>query len=283
MAVLSIQSRVAYGCVGQSAATLALQRLGLEVWPVDTVRFSNHPGYGAWTGRVCEAAEVAEIIDGIGARGVFADCEAVLSGYLGRAETGPVVLAAVAAVRRQNPNALYLCDPVMGEAEEGLYVPRAVAEFFRREAVAAADVITPNAFELSRLGGLPAADAAEAVTAARAIIAAGGGRPGVVAATSIAAGDGSIDTVCVTAGAAWAVSTPRLMLTAKGAGDVFAALFLGHYLKDRDPCRSLAAAVASVFGIIRHTARAQSRELLLTLAQNEITDPKELFPARELG
>lgn len=281
MGVLSIQSRVAYGCVGQSAAGLPLQRLGFEVWPVDTTHFSNHTGYAERSGRVCEAAEVAEIIAGIGARGVFAGCQAVLSGYLGRAETGPVILDAVAAVRRQNPDALYLCDPVMGDAEEGFYVPPAMAEFFRH-AVTVADVITPNAFELSHLSGMEAANAEAAAAAAGALLD-GGGRLGVVAATSIPAAAGRLDTVCVTAAGAWAVSTPRLILAAKGAGDVFAALFLGHYLKDRNPRRSLTAAVASVFGILRRTAQARTKELLLTEAQDEITDPKELFPIRELS
>ncbi len=280
MGVLSIQSRVAYGCVGQSAAQLPLQRLGLEVWPVDTVRFSNHPGYGSWTGRVLEAGEVADIIGGIGARGVFGECEAVLSGYLGSAETGQVVLDAVAAVRRENPDALYLCDPVMGDHKEGLYVPEPVRDFFCRHALPAADVITPNAFELSLLSGRPVTGPHEAADAARVIMS--GGRPGVVVATSVPGDGRRLDTVCVTRRAAWAVSTPRLSLSAKGAGDVFSALFLGHYLKDRNPRRAVAGAVSSLFGILRQTALVQADELFLTRAQDEITNPKELFSAREL-
>src|SRR5437016_10238780 len=102
MNLLSIQSHVAYGHVGNSAAVFALQRLGVEVWPIHTVQFSNHPGYGAWTGRVFDAAMIRELLDGIAARGVLGQCDGVISGYIGAAEIGATILDSVAEVRAAN-------------------------------------------------------------------------------------------------------------------------------------------------------------------------------------
>src|SRR5258708_24264673 len=153
MAILSIQSAVAYGSVGNAAAVFPLQRLGFEVWRVDTVLFSNHTGYGAWRGTVLDPKLVEEILHGIEERGVLARCEAVLSGYLGSVELGSVVLEAVRRVRRANPKALYCCDPVLGDADRGFFVRPELADFFRAEAVPLADILTPNRFELETLTG----------------------------------------------------------------------------------------------------------------------------------
>jgi pyridoxine kinase len=163
MNILSIQSWVAYGHVGNAAAMFPLQRLGAEVWAVNTVQFSNHTGYGAWTGQVFGAAHVAEVIAGVAARGAFARCDAVLSGYLGDAAIGAVILDAVARVRAAHAGAVYCCDPVIGDEGPGVYVRPGIAEFMRDSALAAADFTTPNLFELRMLTGghrLAGADAA---------------------------------------------------------------------------------------------------------------------------
>ena len=155
MNILSIQSWVAYGHVGNAAAVFPLQRLGAEVWAVNTVQFSNHPGYGAWTGQVFSGAQVAAVIDGIAARGVLARCEAVLSGYLGEAGVGEAVLDAVGRVRAANPAAVYCCDPVIGDDGSGVYVRPGIADFMRERAMPASDLATPNRFELEQLTGQP--------------------------------------------------------------------------------------------------------------------------------
>src|SRR5258708_22161581 len=147
MNIISIHSAVAYGHVGNSAAVFPLQRLGFEVWPVNTVQFSNHPGYGAWRGRVTEAGAVADLVTGIAERGALADCAAVLSGYLGDAATGAVTLDAVARLRRARPGAIYCCDPVIGDRTGGLYVAAAIAEFIKMALMPVADIATPNHFE----------------------------------------------------------------------------------------------------------------------------------------
>jgi pyridoxine kinase len=134
MAILSIQSAVAYGHVGNAAAVFPLQRLGFEVWAVDTVQFSNHTGYGAWRGRAWDAATIAEVIRGIAELGVLGDCAAVLSGYLGEPALGEAVLDAVGLVKQANPGALYCCDPVIGDDGRGVFVRPGIAEFFRDHA-----------------------------------------------------------------------------------------------------------------------------------------------------
>lgn len=278
MAILSIQSSVALGHVGNAAAVLPLQRLGHEVWPIDTVRLSNHPGHGAWRGRVADAAEVADLVRGIDERGALAGCGAVLSGYLGSAAMGLAVLDAVARVRAANPKAVYCCDPVIGDQDEGVYVGDGVARFMVDHAVPAADLVVPNAFELGRLTGCAVDDAPGARAAAEAVLERG---PGLVVVTSVpAGGDGAIANLAVSRSGAWAVETPRLELRAKGAGDVFAALLLGAWLADGDPRRGLEDASAQIFALVEATADAD--ELALVEAQDAWTAPQHRFAARRL-
>ena len=160
--VLSVQSRVAYGHVGNAASVFPLQRLGIEAWALDTVAFSNHTGHGKWRGSVVPAADVAELFEGVAALGVLPQIDAVLSGYLGDSATGPVLLDIVARVRAANPQALFCCDPVIGDVDTGSYVTAGIAEFFRDRALALADIITPNRFELEYLTGHSVATLAEA-------------------------------------------------------------------------------------------------------------------------
>jgi pyridoxine kinase len=282
LAILSIQSSVAYGHVGNGAAVFPLQCLGFEVWPVNTVRFSNHPGYETRQGRIAEPAEVGAVIEGIGALGAFDRCRAVLSGYLGAAETASVVAEAVAAVKAANPGALYCCDPTMGDHEEGLYVPETLAAQFRDTLVGRADIIVPNAFELECLTGRMVTDEVEALAAADDILAWG---PGMVVATSLPrAVDGvpGIGTLAASAAEAWLVTTPRRPLAAKGAGDVLAALFLGRYLLAGDMGAALADAVSSLFAVIEATVAANSRELLLVQCQEALRAPPKPLTAEKL-
>lgn len=285
MAILSIQSSVAYGHVGNAAAVFALRRLGFEVWPVDTVAYSNHPGYGAWRGRAAAAPEVAALIEGIAGLGVLAECQAVLGGYLGGAATGPVVLDAVAAVKAANGDALYCCDPVIGDAAEGIYVAADVAEFLKSEAVGRADIVLPNAFELEYLTGRAADTTDQALAAAGDLLGRG---PRLVVATSVAApgetpeSPETVETLAVTAAEAWVVAVPRLASPAKGMGDLFAALFLGHYLRSRRPGEALGAAASAAFAVLAETARAGRRELALVAAQDAMVDPLPRFQARRL-
>jgi len=277
MNLLCINSHVAYGHVGNSAAVFALQRLGVEVWPIHTVELSNHPGYGDFRGRAADAAAIRDLVDGIAARGVFAHCDGVMSGYLGTAEIGAEILAAVARVRAANPAARYCCDPVIGDTDRGVYVRAEVADFIRARLVPAADVVTPNAFELAYLSGRACASQAEAVAAIDAVHALG---PSVVLATSIATDEtptDAIDLIVSDRAGRFRLRTPKLVLAANGAGDAIAALFFAQLLRSGSAAEALARAASSLFGILRRTAQAGARELLLIEAQDELVAPSTLF------
>jgi pyridoxine kinase len=282
MNILSVQSAVAFGHVGNSAAVFPLQRLGFEVWPVNTVAFSNHPGHGAWRGQITAAALITELLAGIEERGVFAGCAAVLSGYLGTVETGDALLDAVGKVKRANPNAIYCCDPVIGDRAGGAYVRPGIAAFFRERALPRADIATPNQFELEQLTDRPAGSLADALSAIDLLLAAG---PRIVLVTSLERGDatsGTSEMLVAEGDKAWLVATPMLPIAVNGAGDAVAALFLGHYLLTRSAEQAIAAAAATVFGIIEATCRAGSRELQLVAAQDEIVAPGRRFPPRRV-
>jgi len=284
MSILSIQSHVAYGHVGNAAAVFPLQRLGFEVWPVHTVQFSNHPGYGDWRGEVFTADHIGAVIDGIAARGALDACAAVLSGFLGTARVGQVVADTVRRVRAANPTALYLCDPVMGDTDTGLYVHDDIPDFLRTHAVPLADILTPNLFELEQLTACRIATRAEAVAAARGLLALG---PKLVVVTSLRHNQTpaeAIDMLAVTPEGAWQVRTPYLPLDepVNGAGDVLAALFLGHYVRTREAPTALADTAASVFAIVSATQTAGTRELQLVAAQANLVAPSRRFPVEKI-
>ncbi len=279
-AILSIQSAVAYGHVGNSAAVFPVQRLGREVWPVNTVQFSNHPGYGARTGQVFTGAHVADLVDGIAARGVLGGCAALLSGYLGAPAIGEAVLHALERLRAANPDAVYCCDPVIGDTGPGIYVQADIPGLLRGRCLPQADIATPNLFELELLSGSPAATLAQAGTAIAALR--GLMRPGACVLVTSAALDAAADTVDLLAADAagtWRVRTPRLPIAANGAGDMIAALFLHHRLCTGSTPLALGAAASSTFGVLRRTAEAGSRELLSVAAQEEFVRPSRTFAA----
>ena len=280
--VLSVQSRVAYGHVGNAASVFALQRLGVEAWALDTVAFSNHTGHGRWRGSIVPAAEIAGLFEGIAALGILPHIDAVLSGYLGDAATGPVLLDIVEAVRAANPQALFCVDPVIGDVETGSYVTAGIAEFFRDRALALADIVTPNRFELEYLTGITVASLAEAAGAAADLRAQG---PGIVLVTSLDAAPAQPDHVSMLAAGpdgAWAVETPRLPVVLNGCGDVTAALFLAHLLHGATLPDALAMTASAIFAVIETTLRLDRYELALVAAQDELLSPSRHFEARRL-
>ncbi|MGE5546935.1 MAG: pyridoxal kinase PdxY [Solirubrobacterales bacterium] len=276
MKILSFQSAVAYGHVGNSAAVFPLQRMGFDVWPVDTVQFSNHPGYGSFRGKILTPEHVREIVHGLDEAGALETCDAVLSGYLGDADTGEAALLAVAQVKAIHPGAPYLCDPVMGDVDTGVYVRPGVPEFIAAQAIPAADIVTPNRFELGLLTGLPTAGLKDCAAAARALLTRG---PRVVVVTSVEE-PGTIACLVVTHEGAWAVRTPKLPMrpAANGAGDALAAMILAHILRGQAAPEAVSMAVSSLFGVLETTIRLHRRELALVAAQDEIAAPTRLFP-----
>lgn len=272
MRILSIQSHVAYGHAGNSAAVFPLQRLGHEVYPVLTVTFSNHTGYGSTRGPLIAPSDVAAVIDGVEERGAFPDIDAVLSGYQGAEAVGQVVLDAVSRVKAANPRAVYCCDPVMGDVGRGFFVREGIPEFMRDEVVPRADIVTPNQFELEYLVGHPVTTSAELLAAADELRGRG---PSVVLVTSTLVDDtpeGSIQLTAVTDEGAWVATTPLLPMTVQGGGDVTAALFLAHFLTDGAKT-ALARTTGTMFSILERTHAAGSTEMLLIDGQDAIADP----------
>lgn len=287
MSILSIQSHVSYGHVGNAAGVFILQRSGFDVWPVHTVLFSNHPGYGDFRGRAVEPAMVSDIIAGIEARGMFLHCEAIMGGYLGKAETGDAMLSAVARVKQANPDSIFFCDPVMGDREKGLYVSDDIVLFYKERGMAAADILKPNAYELEVLAGQPVTDPQTACAAARHLIKAWNLRAVVVSSVPVpvSACDGAaIACMAITGEDAWSVETPLLPVEQKGAGDAFMALYVAKALRSgmnhRDALEGAASAIWSVMNV---SAGTEQRELPLIAEQGNFDQPSHLFKAMALN
>lgn len=277
MKILSIQSAVAYGHVGNSAAVFPLQRIGVEVLPVYTVTFSNHTGYGAWRGPLISPDDVRDVIIGIEERGVFGEIDVVLSGYQGSDGIGDVILDAVARVKSANPDAVYACDPVMGNAKSGCFVAPAIPVLLRERVVPNADIVTPNQFELGFLTETEPTDLDSTLASVDAARAMG---PSTVLVTSVERPDrpeGTIEMLAADAEGAWIVQTPHIPMKANGSGDVTAALFMAHYRATGDAASALSKTVSSVFDLLQLTYESGQRELQLVEAQEFYAHPREQF------
>ncbi|MGB9020912.1 MAG: pyridoxal kinase PdxY [Pseudolabrys sp.] len=283
MNILSIQSHVAYGHVGNAAATFPLQRMGVEVLPIHTVQFSNHTGYGSWKGRVFDAGMISELVEGIEQRGVLGECDGILSGYMGSADIGAAILDAVTAVKWANPAARYCCDPVIGDVGRGVFVREGIPEFMRNKAVPAADLITPNQFELDYLSNRASRTLRQARDAVKVVHDLG---PRAILVTSLhteETPENSIDLLASDESGCFIVRTPLLPLAVNGAGDAIAALFFAHYLRSGKIAEALSRASSAIFGVLAKTAKAGAREIQLVAAQDEIVKPSRLFEAEALG
>ena len=282
MPILSIQSHVAYGHVGNDAAVFPLQRLGHEVWAVHTVQFAAHTGYGPPKGQVFEASHIREVIEGITRRDDFASCEAVLSGYMGSSAIGEAIVDAVARVKAANPHALYACDPVLGDVGKGFFVRPEMPDFMRDQVVPQADIVTPNLFELEALTGRTCSTLDDTKSALRALHAKG---PRVILLTSAVIDEtprDAVDMIASDGKSLWRIRSPRLGFSPNGAGDLTAALFLAHYLKERSVPNALALAASSVHAILEATFDKGGGELALIAAQNALVQPPLLLSLEPL-
>jgi len=261
--VLSIQSHVAYGHVGNDAAMLPLQLLGIEPVAVHTVQFSNHTGYGEFKGQVFTPAHVQDVLDGLRARGVLARCTAVLSGYLGDAGVGEAILAAVQEVRAAQPKAHYLCDPVMGDVGRGVFVRPGIPDFLRKRALSQASVITPNHYEFELLcGGQPLSTVEAATQAARAMLTQLHHSPSaLIVITSLRTDD-----------------LPADQLATLAVSDVFSAVLLGHLIQGRAVPDAVSRAVSTLYALVSRTESGQ-RDLPLVACRDQIIAPAQTFTA----
>lgn len=283
MNILSIQSHVTYGHVGNSAAVFPLQRAGFEVWPVHTVNFSNHTGYGDWGGPLIPADQVTDIIDGIERREAFGQVDAILSGYQGGPDIAGAIVDAVHRIKRVNPQALYTCDPVMGNEKSGCFVSDEIPPLLRDKVVPVADIIVPNQFELGYLTGMETGTLEQTMAAVRAAQDIG---PRVVLVTSVRRPETPADTIemlAVDGDKAYLVSTPYLPFKRNGSGDVTAALFTGHYTATHDAKDALERTASSVYDLLHNTYEAETRELQLIQSQDAFAQPRMQFTAEEIA
>ncbi|MCO7505078.1 MULTISPECIES: pyridoxal kinase PdxY [unclassified Pseudomonas] len=283
--LLAIQSHVVFGHAGNSAAVFPMQRVGVNVWPLNTVQFSNHTQYGQWTGEVLAPEQIPALVDGIATIGELGNCDAVLSGYLGSAAQGRAILTGVARIKAVNPNALYLCDPVMGHPEKGCIVPAEVSDFLLDEAVAVADVLCPNQLELDSFCGRRAESLEDCVAMARSLLARG---PKAVLVKHLAypgrkAED--FEMLLVTAEGSWHLQRPLLAFARQpvGVGDLTSGLFLARVLLGDSWVAAFEFTAAAVHEVLLETQACTSYELELVRAQDRIMHPRVRFEARRLS
>lgn len=270
MNILTLQSQVAYGHVGNSAAAFALQRVGCEAWAAPTVLLSNHPGYGQARGGPVDASLIEAMVEGLEAVGALERCEGVLTGYLPSPEVGEATLAAALRTRAvsaaKGRAAVWLCDPVFGD-EGRVYARAGVLDFLRERALPEADVVTPNLFELETLTGTTIASLAQARRAMAALRAQG---PAIVVCTSFdrETPAGSLDALALDASGLTRARMPRFERRFEGSGDLFSALFLAALLESGDSGAALGRACAGVAATLEATMATGARELRLVAAQD---------------
>ncbi|NKD45199.1 pyridoxal kinase [Haematospirillum jordaniae] len=284
--VVSVQSHVAYGHVGNAAAVFPLQRMGFEVWPVHTCQLSSRLGYPDVRGDIFRPAHVRDVLSGLEGNGILGQCSAMVSGFLGRAALGKVIAKAVGRMRDSNLESLYVCDPVMGDDNASgtgvLYAPADIPAFFADCLVPMADVVVPNRFELALLAGMDVRTVEDALKAAKAVIGRG---PRLVVTTSLPLPDpGEIGCLAVTAEQAWLVRAERIPIKASmhGTGDIFTALLTGALLHDVPIPQATAHAASSLHAIIKETIRREEVEPQLIVCQEYLLTPPYLFDAESL-
>ncbi|ACK49367.1 pyridoxal kinase [Methylocella silvestris BL2] len=259
--IISIQSQVVHGSVGHNAALFPMQALGVAVAAVPTTLLSNHPRYPTLRGRVLDAPLVADLLLGVAERGLIEASSILLTGYLGSAEIGAVVGDFVDRAKARNPQLAYLCDPVIGDDEPGVFVAPGLVDLIRDRLVPAAAILTPNQFELEILAGAPARDI-YALRRAAALISARG--PGRVVVTGCALADtprDCIETVVCESDVIHRIATVRLPIRPNGAGDLFAGLLAAHLARGRPLIAASESAARGVSSVLARTLAEGSYEL----------------------
>lgn len=277
--ILSIQSHVSFGFAGNSVAAFALRRAGLDVWPVNTVEFSNNTSYGDWRGPVLTPEQVIQVVQGVDDRGVLAHVDAVLSGYQGAPQMGRTILDAVELTRSRNEQAIYCCDPVMGDVDRGFYAAPGIPEFMRESVVRQATIMTPNLFELEYLTGRTTSSIGDVLDAAALLRSRG---PRIVLITSVVGRDADNDLIRMVAQddqETWQVTTPIIDRKFTGSGDLTTAVFLAGLLTGHGLGETLSMTASAVYSVLQKTHELDRRELALVQAQDDITSPTHRFEA----
>ena len=260
--IVSIQSQVAFGHVGNSAAAYPMRACGAEVIEIPTALLSNHPHYPTMHGQILDPVLVEGLLTGLGERGLHGRIAVILSGFMGDAGTAQAVAAFVRRAKADNPHILYVCDPVMGDADLGYFVPEAIRDAFSKHLVPLADVIVPNAFELETLSGMAVEDAAGVARAREAL-----GVPAVVATSVPVAGHPDrLATVTVSTEGSSTVEVAKLAARPAGTGDLLAGLTAARLALGVPLPEAVARAVAGVAEALTMTSTEPWSEMPIEAA-----------------
>jgi pyridoxine kinase len=281
--ILSMQSHVAFGYVGNKAAVFPLQRLGNEVININTVQFSNHTGYGSWTGDIMSIEQIDKIFTGVFERGALNHLDAVLTGYLGDKALGEILLKWLAIIKQNNPNLVYCCDPVIGDVGRGVFVRPGVPEFFANQVLSHTTILTPNQFELTYLTGVEINTLSDAQKACQ-ILHNSGVKTVLVTSLTRVDCDPNVIEMFVSGESNYLIATPRLSLpiAPNGSGDMTAAVFLAKYLETKDLKLSLEHTAAAIYAVFAKTMELNQRELAIIASQDELVNPSYQFTAKEI-
>ncbi len=283
MSVISIQSQVAFGHVGNSAAVFPLQMHGIDVIAVPTTLLSNRPGYPTIRGRVLDTPLVADLLRGIEERGAVNACKMILSGYLGSPEIAAEVADFVVRAKARNPKLTYCCDPVLGDRDRGLFVQQDIPPLVRDRLCRLADIITPNHFEFEWLCGAKAVTIDQMIEAAHALMARGPSTIVVTSAELADTPDSEIEIVAIEQSKqglnAWRVRTPRLPISPNGTGDLFAALLVAARVRGSDTPDALGHAASAIFAVLERTAARGTEEMRIVESAEQLVHPKRRFDA----
>lgn len=262
--VISIQSQVVHGHVGNSAAVFPMQAKGLQVAAVPTALLSNHPHYPTMHGEVLSSALVAGLLQGVEERGLTAQAKVILSGYLGSVGNGEAVADFVARAREASPALTYVCDPVMGDDDLGMFVAEPHLALFRDRLVPMAGVITPNQYEVERLAGHPARTAHDIAEAAAILRARGTGAVVVTGCVLADTAPGMVETILPAPEALHRTAIPRLPIRPCGTGDLFTGLLVARLVAGRPLPEATAAATREVLAVLERTRAEASQEMRIS-------------------
>lgn len=283
--LLSIQSHVVYGYAGNKSATFPMQLLGIDVWALNTVQFSNHTQYGQWTGMVMPPAQIGEIVQGIDNIGQLHQCDAVISGYIGAAEQVEEIINAVQKVKSRNPNAVYLCDPVMGHPDKGCIVADGVKENLINLAMAKADIITPNLVELRELSGVPVENFAQAIEAVKVILSKGPKKVLVKHLSKVGQDPSQFEMLLANQEGIWHISRPLHQFKKEpvGVGDLTAGLFMANLLNGKSDVEAFEHTANAVNDVMSVTQQQQAYELQIVAARDQILHPNSQYKAVKIA
>jgi len=283
--ILSIQSHVVFGCAGNSAVVFPMRCMEMEVWPINTVQFSNHTQYKqGWKGMVMPVGHIQDLVDGLDNIEELLSCDAVLSGYLGSAMQGNEVLYAVEQVKKRNPNALYFCDPVMGHPEKGCIVVPEVMDFFKHRSLKKADVIAPNLLELETLTGMRIDDIEQVKQACTMLLIQGVKIVLVKHLSRAGMMPDHFEMLLATADGYFHITRPLYDFICQpvGVGDLISGVMLANLLAGHTAVHAFELTNAIVDSVLKETFEQNSYELKLIAAQQQIAQPIINVKARVL-